>query len=259
MACKRRDADREGNSRGIPFLNKIIAVAVALVIWQIAAMCIHQKILLVTPVQVFARLLTIWRVPGFGSTVWFTFYHIAGGFLLGVVLGICCAALANRFPAVETLLWPWMATIKSVPVASFVVICLIWLSARHLSVFISFLIVLPVIYQNVLSGLRAVNRQMEELAEVFCMSPIKKLRYITLPQLAPFLMSGCTVTTGMAWKAGVAAEIIGTPGGSVGLQLHLAKMYLDTDDLLAWTVIIVVISVLWEKLFLFLLRKALKV
>lgn len=258
MVCNFKDVNRKGNSFRIPFLNKIIAVVVALVIWQIAAMCIHQKILLVTPIEVFARLFTIWQVPHFGSSVWFTFYHIAGGFLLGVVLGIVCAVLANRFPVVETLLWPWMATIKSVPVASFVVICLIWLSAQHLSVFISFLIVLPIIYQNVLSGLRAVNPQMEELAKVYGMSPMKKLRYITIPQLAPFLMSGFTVTTGMAWKAGVAAEIIGTPNGSVGQQLYLAKIYLDTDDLLAWTVIIVVISVLSEKLFLFFLKKVLR-
>lgn len=249
--------NKKGNSNGIPLFHKVLAVAVALVVWQIAAMCIHQKVLLVTPVEVLWRLGTIWKEPHFWTIIWFTFYHIAGGFVLGAILGIGLAAVANRFRIVEALLWPWMATIKSVPVASFVVICLIWLSAQHLSVFISFLIVLPVMYQNVLTGLRSVNRGMEEMASVYGMSVRKKLRYITLPQLAPFLISGFTITTGMAWKAGVAAEIIGTPGGSVGQQLYLAKIYLDTDDLLAWTVIIVAISVLSEKGFLLLLKKGL--
>ena len=133
-------------------LKKVGAALLALTFWEIAALLIHQRILLVTPVAVARRLCTIWRVEGFARAIWFSFYHIAGGFLLGLILGCLLAYLAAKHPVVETLLWPWMAMIKSVPVASFVVICLIWLSARNLSVFISFLIVIPIIYQNVLEG-----------------------------------------------------------------------------------------------------------
>ena len=231
-------------------LKKVGAALLALTFWEIAALLIHQRILLVTPVAVARRLCTIWRVEGFARAIWFSFYHIAGGFLLGLILGCLLAYLAAKHPVVETLLWPWMATIKSVPVASFVVICLIWLSARNLSVFISFLIVIPIIYQNVLEGLRAENREMQEGATVFQLPWRKRFRYIELPKLRPFLLSACRVTTGMAWKAGIAAEIIGVPNGSIGKMLYTAKIYLDTDDLLAWTVIIVVISVVAEKVFL---------
>lgn len=231
-------------------LKKVGAALLALTFWEIAALLIHQRILLVTPVAVARRLCTIWRVEGFARAIWFSFYHIAGGFLLGLILGSLLAYLAAKHPVVETLLWPWMATIKSVPVASFVVICLIWLSARNLSVFISFLIVIPIIYQNVLEGLRAENREMQEVATVFQLPWRKRFRFIELPKLRPFLLSACRVTTGMAWKAGIAAEIIGVPNGSIGKMLYTAKIYLDTDDLLAWTVIIVVISVVAEKVFL---------
>ena len=231
-------------------LKKVGAALLALTFWEIAALLIHQRILLVTPVAVARRLCTIWRVEGFARAIWFSFYHIAGGFLLGLILGCLLAYLAAKHPVVETLLWPWMATIKSAPVASFVVICLIWLSARNLSVFISFLIVIPIIYQNVLEGLRAENREMQEVATVFQLPWRKRFRYIELPKLRPFLLSACRVTTGMAWKAGIAAEIIGVPNGSIGKMLYTAKIYLDTDDLLAWTVIIVVISVVAEKVFL---------
>ena len=57
---------------------------------------------------------------------------------------------------------------------------------------------------------------------------------------------------------GVAAEIIGMPKGSVGQMLYMSKIYLDTDDLLAWTVIIVVLSVIFEKLVVLALKAALK-
>lgn len=229
---------------------KLLAVIFALCLWQLAAMTIDSKILLVSPVEVAVRLTTIWQTEGFWTSIWFSFYHIAGGFFLALFLGIALAALAGRFRRIETLLWPFLVTIKTVPVASFVVICLIWLSAENLSVFISFLIVLPVVYGNVLEGIKNEDKLMLEVGTVFKMPLLRRLLYIHLPQLKPFIMSACATALGMAWKAGVAAEIIGTPDGSIGKQLFYSKIYLDTDDLLCWTVIIVIVSVLFEKLFM---------
>lgn len=229
---------------------KLLAVIFALCLWQLAAMTIDSKILLVSPVEVAVRLTTIWQTEGFWTSIWFSFYHIAGGFFLALFLGIVLAALAGRFHRIETLLWPFLVTIKTVPVASFVVICLIWLSAEKLSVFISFLIVLPVVYGNVLEGIKSEDKLMLEVGTVFRMPLLRRLLYIHLTQLKPFIMSACATALGMAWKAGVAAEIIGTPDGSIGKQLFYSKIYLDTDDLLCWTVIIVIVSVLFEKLFM---------
>ena len=229
---------------------KLLAVIFALCLWQLAAMTIDSKILLVSPVEVAVRLTTIWQTEGFWTSIWFSFYHIAGGFFLALFLGIVLAALAGRFRRIETLLWPFLVTIKTVPVASFVVICLIWLSAEKLSVFISFLIVLPVVYGNVLEGIKSEDKLMLEVGTVFRMPLLRRLLYIHLPQLKPFIMSACATALGMAWKAGVAAEIIGTPDGSIGKQLFYSKIYLDTDDLLCWTVIIDIVSVLFEKFFM---------
>lgn len=229
---------------------KLLAVIFALCLWQLAAMTIDSKILLVSPVEVAVRLTTIWQTEGFWTSIWFSFYHIAGGFFLALFLGIVLAALAGRFRLIETLLWPFLVTIKTVPVASFVVICLIWLSAEKLSVFISFLIVLPVVYGNVLEGIKSEDKLMLEVGTVFRMPLLRRLLYIHLPQLKPFIMSACATALGMAWKAGVAAEIIGTPDGSIGKQLFYSKIYLDTDDLLCWTVLIVIVSVLFEKFFM---------
>ena len=229
---------------------KALAVAFALGLWQIAAVTVDLPILLVSPVEVLKRLTTIWQTENFAGSIWFSFYHIAGGFLLALLLGVLLAALSARFPWIETMLWPFMITVKTVPGASFVVICLIWLSAQNLSVFISFLIVLPVVYGNMLEGIKSEDKAMLEVGKVFRMPFLRSVLYIHLPQLKPFIISACSTALGMAWKAGVAAEIIGTPDGSIGKQLYYAKIYLDTDDLLCWTLIIVIISVAFEKLFM---------
>ena len=235
---------------------KITAVLFALLLWQLAATVIDSSIVLAGPVGILKRLPGICREPDFLMTVWSSLRHIAGGFLLAFVSGVCLASLAGRYRWIETALWPLLVTVKTVPVASFVVICLMWLSSEQLPVFISFLIVLPVIYGNTLEGIKSTDSAMLELAQVFDMPLIKKVLYIRLPQLKPFLMSACRTALGMAWKAGVAAEIIGTPEGSLGKRLYLAKIYLDTDDLFCWTLVIVIVSVIFEKLFMLLLKSA---
>ena len=236
-------------------LEKIVAVAAALAVWQAAAMLLGHDLLLGSPVKVILRLGTIWREPGFLPAIGFTFWRIVAGFFSGFLAGTLLAVLAGRFHIVEVLLWPYMVTIKSVPVASFIIVCLIFFSSSTLSIFISFLMVLPLIYQNVLQGIKSADRQMLEMAKVFRVPWHRKLFYIDLPSLKPFLLSACSVALGLSWKAGVAAEVIGVPDGSIGEMLYQSKIYLDTDDLFAWTVIIILASFLFEKLFLWLLRR----
>ena len=238
-------------------INKILAVVIALAVWQLAAILIPQKILLVGPVEVLIRLTTIWKEENFFRSLLSTMGHIMLGFLIGYLLGILTAVLAHRFKWFRILLWPWVATIKSVPVASFVVICLIWLSTRVLSVFISFLIVFPIVYQNIFTAIEGIPTELVDLGRLEHIGYAKRVKEIYLPQIAPTLVATAKLTVGMAWKAGVAAEIIGTPSLSIGKELYLSKIYLDTDDLLAWTVIIVLLSVVFEKLVVAVLKKLL--
>ncbi len=239
-------------------ISKAAAILSALIVWQIAAMILDSTILLASPLEVAARLSTLIFEPGLFSAVAFSLIRIAGGFFLGLIMGTLLAILADRFPWAENLIFPYMTTIKSVPVASFIVIALIWLSARELSVFISFLIVLPVVYNNLLEGLKSIDPKMMEMARIFRYTQMQKLLYIYLPHLRPFIISACSVSIGLAWKSGVAAEIIGIPDGSLGEVLYEAKIYLNTVDLFAWTVIIVFVSVAFEKLFMLMVRKLLE-
>ena len=231
------------------------AVLLALALWQGISMLVNMDILLASPLKVIKRLATIWTEKGFVSTVLFSLMRITCGFLIALALGIILAVLAGRFPIVETLLWPYVVTIKSVPVASFIILCLIWFSFNQLTIFIAFLIAFPVIYSNVLQGIKSADRNMLEMAGLYNVSWGRKLLYIYVPNIKPYLISACSVAVGMAWKAGVAAEVIGVVNGSIGEKLYNAKIYFQNADLLAWTVIIILLSVVIEKLFVFILRK----
>ena len=172
----------------------------------------------------------------------------------GVDSTFLLAVAAGRYEAIETLLWPYIVTVKSVPVASFIILCLTWFSFDQLTVFIAFLIAFPVIYQNILQGIKSIDGKMLEMADIFKVSWLRRFLYIYLPGIKPYVLSASSTAVGMAWKAGVAAEVIGVVGGSIGEKLYDAKIYFMNADLLSWTIIIIVLSVLLEKLFIFVLR-----
>ncbi|MEG1849961.1 MAG: ABC transporter permease subunit [Oscillospiraceae bacterium] len=232
-------------------LEKAAAVLLALAVWQLGAALLGNQLLLVSPLAVLRRLLTLLLEPDFYGAIWFSFARIVTGFFLALGAGTALAVVSGRFHWADVLLWPYVAIIKTTPVASFIILCLIWLDSGSLPIFISFLMVLPIVYTNMLQGIRSADPKLLEMARLFRVSWMRRLSCIDLPQLKPYLRSACSVSLGLSWKAGIAAEVIGIPDGSIGERLYQAKVYLSTGDLFAWTVVVIAVSLLFEKLFLF--------
>ena len=227
-----------------------------LLIWQILSMWIGQEILMVSPVATGKRLIQLLPKVYFWNTVLCSVERIMGGFLLGALAGTIMAVLAYRYRKIEELCCPMVCVMKSTPVASVIILLLMWMSSRNLSVGIVFLMIFPILYTNVLEGLRQMDPKVTELAEVFELPKWVRVRWLAIPQLLPYVRAGCALGVGLAWKAGTAAEVIGIADGTIGEKLYQAKIYLETADLLAWTVMILTMSYLFEKLFLGILDMA---
>lgn len=238
-------------------LTRTLAFALALLLWQAAAMAVGEQVLLASPLSVLFELFSIFTTPATYTVVLTSGARILLGFFAGLVLGALLALLSSRFPLVETLLFPYMITVRSVPVASFIVVAWVWLDAAALSGFISFLIVLPIIYNNLLAGLCSRDRALDEMAAVFHVPFGRRLLHILRPQLRPTLLSAAQTSVGLSWKSGVAAEVIAMASGTIGENLYNNKLWLNTPALFAWTVVIVLASLASEKLILLLLRLAL--
>lgn len=237
-------------------LLRILSVFFALALWQIIAMRVGMDMLLASPVKVLTRLAGIWREGAFWQTVLFSFLRVSEGFLLAFAAGLLLGTAAGYVRLIELFLWPYVITIKTVPVASFIILCLMWMDFNQLTVLITFLIAFPVIYFNVMQGIKSTDGKMKELAALYRVPWTRQLLYIYLPAIKPYLLSACGVAVGMAWKAGIAAEVIGMVDGSIGEMLYQAKVYFQNADLLCWTIIIILLSVISEKLFLYLLKTA---
>ena len=230
------------------YIRKTLIIFFWLAVWQILAMCVDNFLLVVTPMQALRALFLLAGQAEFWQSAFGSLWRIALGFLLGAVLALLLAAVSYRYKIAEEVLRPFMVFCKAVPVAVFAVLLLIWWGSSMLAVSICFLVVFPNIYLNTLEGLKSADRELLEMAEVFRLPFGTRFFYIYRPALKPFLLSAFQLSLGMCWKSGVAAEVIGTPTHSIGGALYLAKIYLDTAELFAWTAVIVVLSVFFEKI-----------
>ena len=216
----------------------------------------HGGLFLATPVQTLAALARIAPTAGFWQRIAFSALRILAGFLLAVAGGLALGAAGARWRRVRIFVEPVMQLIRAMPVASFVILALLWVRGENLSVVVSFTHVLPVVYAGVLAGIADTDPQLLEMARVYRLSLGARLRYIWLPGVFPSFSESCIAAMGMCWKSGVSAEVIGLPDHSVGDALYRAKITLSTPEVFAWTLVIVLLSALLSATAARLLRAA---
>lgn len=229
-------------------LKNCIIAAFWLGLWAILASAVNKPLLLPGPWIVLNRLLTLVKTAAFWATTTHTLLRIGLGLLIAVPIGIVLAALTCRFRILCELLSPLLTIIQSTPVASFILLLLIWLGRDILPSVVVALMVIPVVWRNVTAGVENTDKELLELACVYRFSPVHTLRRIFIPSVSPYFFSAVRTCLGLAWKAGVAAEVLTVPKGSIGQMLYESKLYLETVDLFAWTVTVILCSLFIEKL-----------
>lgn len=226
------------------------AVLLWVLIWQLAAMAVNIPLLLPSPLAVLQRL---WQLCGEGEfwyTVLTSLCRILLGFAAGVAGGVLLAAAAWRWQFVQAMVRPMVGVLKSTPVASFIILALVWVKTEQLATLISFIMVLPLVYNNLCQGIAAADPKLLEMAKVFELSGWKTFRCCYLPAILPFFLSAVSSALGLAWKSGIAAEVLGRPLTAIGTKIYESKVYLETADLFAWTLVIILLSVALERLLL---------
>lgn len=226
-----------------PRWQTLLAILIWVVIWQLAATALgHGGLFLATPVQTIRALAVQLPTGEFWHRIVFSALRILAGFVLAVICGLLLGAAGARWRWLRVMIGPVMQLIRAMPVASFVILALLWVRSANLSVVVSFTHVLPVIYAGVLGGIADTDRDLLEMAAVYRMPAAHRLRYIWLPGIFPSFCESCIAAMGMCWKSGVSAEVIGLPDHSVGDALYRAKITLSTPDVFAWTLVIVLLS-----------------
>ena len=234
--------------------NKFIRVSLAclfwLLIWQGLARWVGNALLLPGPDTVGRTLMELLGSAGFRSATSFSLLGILAGFLAGAVIGSLLAWLTWASPLADALFSPFLRLVRTAPVASFIILALLWLTSRTVPMVIAALMVIPILWSSTKTAIEETDRSLLEMAKIYRFSPFRTFRLIYLPQILPQWTAACATAMGLAWKSGIAAEVIAQPRPAIGTSLYRARLLINTEELFAWTALVILLSFLLERLFI---------
>ena len=233
----------------------ILSILFWIVVWEVAARLINHSYLLPTLPQ---TLVALWKIVSSGrffSAVFLSILRVVSGLVIGTLLAIILAALSYRFEIVKMLFSPLVSVVKSTPIASVIILLWIMLSGNLLAIFISVLMVLPIVWQNLIDGYNSIDNELLEVCHVFNFSYRKRLKVLIIPTLIKYFIPALITSVGLAWKAVISAEIIAYVNNSIGQFINDSKYNFDTPSVFAWTLIVIIFSLILEKLTKYLLAR----
>ena len=225
---------------------KLLAAVFWLAVWQIASMIVGKELILPGPFSVLKALGRLVVQGNYWLSILQTMLRIMLGYCLGVVSGCLLALACCSSKTLNTLLSPIVRMVRATPVASFIILAMLWMSKGGVPVLMSALMVTPVVWGNLVEGYESRDMKLSEMAAAYRLGKWKTLRYVHIPSLMPALKAACLTALGLAWKSGIAAEVLSQPRKAIGSNIYYSKVYLETPELFAWTASVIVLSFLLE-------------
>lgn len=222
-------------------------------VWQIVYMTVGMDVIIPSPLGTAKRIGELLVTGDFWVITASSVVRILTGYLCGIILGLLLAGITYASPFIYNLLKPVINIAKATPVASMTIIIIVWVTNKAVPLFIVGLMVFPIIWGNTYEGIRNTDKKLLQMSDSFSVGFFHKLRFVYIPSVYPYFIAGASTALGLAWKSGVAAEILGSTQGSVGQQLNTAKVTLDSEGKFAWTVVVILLSILFERAFVKLL------
>ena len=239
-------------------LRSLLVALFWLCVWQGISLAVSNDLLIPAPWAVLRRLCGLAVRSDFWMAVSGSLLRMLTGYFAGVACGFLLAFCTHWSRIARQLLAPAFTVIRATPVASFILIALIWIGSARVPVFTAFLMVLPIVWGGVSSGLESIGKELPEAARLFGFSRRRKLWLLYLPSIKTPFLSACVTSVGLAWKASVAAEVLCVSKLSIGKYLYQSKLYLETVDLYAWTCTVIVLSLVLESALKFAVRRSRK-
>lgn len=230
-------------------LQKAAVIIIWILIWQLGAVLVDQPLYLPTPVNTLKSVLTLIQQKTFYVSVGATILRVCVGLCLSVILGIALGALSAKVKIVGMFLDPIVSIMKPIPIMSVIILLLLWLKGSTVPVAVCIMLCFPIIYTNTLEGVLNVDKKLLEMARIYKIKRGRIFKEIIIPSLKPHIFSSIMVCIGFSWKSVVTAEVLSSPKYSMGYNLYATKLYLNTQELFAWTLVIILFSLLVEKVF----------
>lgn len=228
----------------------ILIISVWIVIWEIAAYIINRDIYLPSPFTTLHSLLNILKDIDTYKIILITSYRTLISLLLSILIGILLGTISGIYKPIYELINPLIVVLRSTPIISIIILAIICLKSTYVPIFASFLMCFPIIFTSVTMGIYSTDKKLLQMCKIYNIKRWLIIKKIYFHYILPHLFSSIISIIGIAWKAVAAAEVLSMPKYSIGINLYYAKAYLEVENLFAWTIIIILMSSLFEKLFI---------
>lgn len=237
---------RNKRSKRNKYVTVIISLLLGFAVWAFAARLVGKDILLPGPVTSFRALAGLMRQPQFWSNYWTSFLRGLTGFSIAFISGTIMGMLTGLNASAGALFRPVLATIRSTPSMSFILLALIWFRSETVALFVTFMVVFPIVAQNVAEGTAQIDRDLIDMAGVYKVSSWRILWEIRVPAMLPYLAAAAATGIGLTWKVLISAEVLASPGLGIGAQMDRARIFLNTPEVFAWTAVVVITGFLFD-------------
>lgn len=229
-----------------------------IVVWELLALYYHSNFILPGPFETASAAIKLLFTKDFIFVAGTTLLRGIIGFAIAAILGVGIGIIAGINPSFNAFISPILIVIRSVPVIAITLLALIWFKSNHVPIFIGLLTMFPLICTNVIEGIKNVDRNLIEMAQLYGIKRGKIVGEVYIPAIAPFIFSGMSSAAGIGWRAIIVGEVLSQPKYGIGTVMHTAQTYLNIDILIAWTVIAILISYCFEMLLKLIRRKTVK-
>lgn len=227
-------------------LKSILIIAFWVLVWGGLCFIINREIYLPSPASTFDSLKTLLIAPDSWVAIAWSIYRTLMAILLSLISGIGLGILCGLSRFAYDLFNPIIIVLRSTPIVSIIIIAIIWFTSSNVPIFAGFLMCFPVIFTSTVSGIRNTDQKLLEMCQIYRIPKGRVIRSVYLSSSLPYINAGMVSSLGIAWKATAAAEVLSMPRYSIGSHLFYAKTHLDPAGLFAWTIVIIVISYIFE-------------
>ncbi len=225
----------------------LASILTMLLFWKLLALYFNSDFIIPPPERVLFKTLTLFTEKNFLAVAGSTVLRGITGFIISFILGIVMGVIAGVNDNFNAFLRPMLISIRSTPVISLILLALIWFTPGSVPVFIAILTMFPFICTNVSDGIASVDHDLVEMASFYRVSHFRIITDVHIPAIIPFIISGASSAMGIGWRAIIVGEVLSQPKYGIGTVMQSAQTFLNVDAVIAWTIIAVVISYLFEK------------
>jgi len=224
----------------------LLVLGLWLIVWSLISLRV-SAFYLPSPLETGKALFALFLLKETYIIIVMSLFRVLAGLILAIFLGVTTGLLAGVSTGVYKFLQPILVAIKSTPVVSFIILAMIYMNKAYVPSFCGMLLCYPIIYYNVIEGYRTVDSELINMSKVYNVPMKRQLLRLYIPSMAPYIFAGILTSIGIGWKGTIAAEVISVLQTSIGNEIYSGKIYLDTEAVFSWTIIIIICSLAIEK------------